>query len=359
MYTYRDIRKVHLELTQKCQAACPMCDRNTDHGTVNPHLTDAELSLSDIQQIFPPELIAQLTEISLCGNFGDPIFATDMLEICQYFRLHNSNLWISINTNGGARQENWWAELAKVLGWKGRVIFSIDGLEDTNHIYRQNVVWKNVEKSVKAFTSAGGKARWDFIVFGHNEHQINDAKTMSISWGMDHFVTKKTARFFSTSKNEGKDKHIIENRKGNTVILTKPSEANQNSALKTETKLVEQHGSMKAFLDSAEIKCKVKDEGNIYITAEGHLMPCCWTAIRMYRWWHKVPKKEQIWKFIENSGGISTIDLRKISLEQALNNQLFNNIEKSWNGIDIKTDKLEVCAQKCSIGFDTFKEQYK
>ena len=28
MYNYSDIRSIHLEVTQNCQANCPMCDRN-------------------------------------------------------------------------------------------------------------------------------------------------------------------------------------------------------------------------------------------------------------------------------------------------------------------------------------------
>ena len=31
--------------------------------------------------------------------------------------------------------------IAKTFGRMGTVIFSLDGLEDTNHLYRQNVVW--------------------------------------------------------------------------------------------------------------------------------------------------------------------------------------------------------------------------
>ena len=27
MYNYKEITTVHLEITQRCQAACPMCDR--------------------------------------------------------------------------------------------------------------------------------------------------------------------------------------------------------------------------------------------------------------------------------------------------------------------------------------------
>ena len=53
MYKYEDIKEVHLEVTQKCQAACPMCDRNQNGGALNPHLKGlAELSYDDCVKMF-------------------------------------------------------------------------------------------------------------------------------------------------------------------------------------------------------------------------------------------------------------------------------------------------------------------
>ena len=51
MYRYQDINTVHLEITQKCQAACPMCDRNMNGGADNPHITNAELSIQDCKDL--------------------------------------------------------------------------------------------------------------------------------------------------------------------------------------------------------------------------------------------------------------------------------------------------------------------
>ena len=66
MYNYNDIKEVHLEITQKCQAACPMCDRNENGGKDNRHIINAELSLADCKRIFEPEFIAQLRTMYIC-----------------------------------------------------------------------------------------------------------------------------------------------------------------------------------------------------------------------------------------------------------------------------------------------------
>ena len=107
MYKYKDIRAIHLEVTQNCQAACPMCDRNMNGEGINPHINLDELSLSDCKKIFSPAFISQLKTMYMCGNLGDPIIARDTLEIFRYSRENNSNMWLSMNTNDEARDENW------------------------------------------------------------------------------------------------------------------------------------------------------------------------------------------------------------------------------------------------------------
>jgi len=180
VYQYSDIRTVHLEVTQRCQAACPMCDRNMNGGADNPHMTNAELSLEDCEKIFSIPFIQQLNTMYMCGNLGDPIVAKDTLEIFKYFRKHNPKMWLSMNTNAGARDSEWWEELASIYGRMGAVIFSVDGLRDTNHLYRQNVNWDIVERSMRAFRDADGIARWDYIIFEHNKHQIEEKEWNSI-----------------------------------------------------------------------------------------------------------------------------------------------------------------------------------
>lgn len=352
---------VHLEITQRCQAACPMCDRNENGGKDNKHMTNAELSLDDCKKIFEPDFIKQLNAMYMCGNLGDPIIATDTLEVFRYFRTHNPQMRLSMNTNGGARDSSWWTELANIFGTNGYVIFSVDGLEDTNHIYRQNVNWCIVENSMKSFINAGGKARWDYLIFDHNQHQVDEAEQLSKEWGVEKFIKKKTGRFFSTAKNTGKENHQAINKKGNyTILLKKPKEEFQNNALSKEAVLIDKYGSMKNYYNQCDIKCKVKSEGNIFITAEGLLLPCCWTAGRMYKWYHANYEVEPIWNIINKNGGKHAINVIEHSIKSVIeNNGILTDIANSWKLPSIMQGKLEVCANKCGSEFDAFNEQFK
>jgi len=360
MYKYEDIRQVHLEITQRCQAACPMCDRNENGGPDNRHITNAELSLEDCQNIFEPAFIRQLTTMYMCGNLGDPIVARDTLEVFEYFRKHNPDMWLSMNTNAGAKDEQWWRDIARTYGRMGAVIFSVDGLSDTNHLYRQNVQWDKVERNMRTFIEADGRARWDFIVFGHNEHQVDEARALAEKWGVERFQLKKSGRFFSATGKQ-KTEHQAKNRKGeDTQLLQNPAkEENQNRAVQKQPEVAKKHGSMDNYFDNCGIKCKVKEWNEIFISAEGLLLPCCWTAGRMYKWWHPDYRAEQIWDFIDAAGGTKGISVIDNSIQDVMAGRLLSDIENSWDITGVANGKLKVCSMKCGTELDPFGEQFK
>ena len=353
MIKYEDIKSLHIEPTQQCNAACPQCDRNINGGKDNPYLRGSLLSWTDYMEMFPQDFVAQLDTMYMCGNYGDPATSHYIVNGYQYFRNVNSKMWLGMNTNGGARPEYFWEDLADC----GVVItFSIDGLEDTNHLYRQKVKWQNVMTNAQAFIDRGGRARWEFIVFKHNEHQIEEAELRAKNMGFEQFRTKKTGRFFSTVNHKGKESHQATNRKGkNTQKLEKPTGDYVNPALKKEKDIVAEHGSMDAYYDETPIKCKAIEKSEIYVSAEAHVFPCCWTAGQQYKWYHK-PREAPIWKLIEDPNNIS---LRHHSLQDIVEGQFFKAIEDSWSCSSIKDGKLKVCANKCGIGFDAYKAQWE
>jgi len=354
MYKYSDIRQIHLEVTQKCNASCPMCDRNQNGGDINPHINLDELTLQDCQKIFEPEFIQQLDAMYMCGNLGDPIIAKDTIKIFEYFRDHNEHMWLSMNTNGGARDREWWQMLARILRKPAVVIFSVDGLADTNHLYRQGVIWEHVEMNMRAFIEAGGRARWDFLVFEHNQHQIEEARALAESWGVERFVTKKTARFV-TANAKPKENHQAVNRKGEkTQELKKPTEEYQNAAAKKLPDLIEKYGTIEDYTSKVPIECKVKKDNSLFVSAEGLLLPCCWTAGRMYKWWLENPYKEQIWGYINQAGGKSSINAKKVGMKAVFETGIFDSIEKSFTN-----NRMRVCALKCGVELDLVKSQYE
>jgi hypothetical protein len=210
---------------------------------------------------------------------------------------------------------------------------------------------------MRAYIESGGKARWDYLIFEHNQHQIEEAKQYAESIGVHKFQAKKTGRFITTTS-DAKQSHQAVNRKGKeTQELKKPDDKFVNKALKKQDSLLDKYGSMDAYYDKVPIWCKVKDEGSLYISAEGLALPCCWTAGRMYKWWHKDPKVEQIWNYIDEVGGKQMLDAKN-GLDKVFNTGIFDSIEKSWNIDGCNNGKLKVCSMKCGKEFDPFAEQF-
>ena len=99
---------------------------------------------------------------------------------------------LQMHTNGSARLESWWKELATL---KVKVVFGIDGLEDTHALYRISTDFNTVMKNAKTYIEAGGDARWDMLVFQHNQHQLETCEQLSRDMDFKGFNFKHTTRF--------------------------------------------------------------------------------------------------------------------------------------------------------------------
>tara|TARA_B100000959_G_scaffold227944_1_gene243057 strand:+ start:267 stop:1256 length:990 start_codon:yes stop_codon:yes gene_type:complete len=329
-----------------------MCDRNENGGKVNKYLTNADLSLADVKKIMSKDFVRQLNNIYMCGNHGDPILAPECLEIMQWFREVNPRIHLSITTNGGARDDKFWKGIAETVN---KVTFSVDGLEDTNHLYRQGVSWEKVERNMDTFCANDGNAEWHFLVFAYNEHQVKEAEMWAKWIGIKKFVVKKSGRYISTNSLELRPEHQAIDRHGNhTQLLAFPKDPKyQNKSQEDYTAVTRKFGSMESYLDVAEIQCKAVKKEEIYISAEGYVFPCCWTAGQMYKWWMK-PQEAQIWEHI-NKQDING----KTTPIQTIVDTFFKSIEDSWQIEGCGNGKLKVCALKCNKKFDPFEAQWQ
>lgn len=358
MYPFEDIKIVHLELTTKCNASCPMCLRTVCGGKVNPQLPLTELSLKDIQKIFPIDWVQKLHRIYMCGNYGDPVVAQETLPIFKYFREHNAQLSLGMFTNGSARPTSWWMEMASVVT---NIQFAIDGLADTNHLYRRGTNFEMIMRNAKAFIAAGGKANWDFIVFKHNEHQVEEARQLAKDMGFVKFSVKKTGRFFSNTKSEVKNQQEVLNAQGEIeYYLEMPSNPKYlNSALGKEELLVQKYGHIEKYLEATEVDCKVAAEKSIYVSAEGLIFPCCWTANQLYPWYFK-PRSSQMWDMLNKLPlKEKSISALEFGAKEIIEGEFFKSVTDSWSLPSIKAGKLKTCAKTCGKEFDPFREQFR
>ena len=246
-FDLNDTKVLHLELTTRCNAACPQCARTDPNSGYH---TDHELTLARTCNLFSTEFVSQLDKMFACGNYGDPAAAQECLEIFRWFREVNPGITLGMNTNGGLRTKVWWQKLADVLhNPRDYAVFSIDGLADTNHLYRRNVRWSSVITNAECFIAAGGNAQWDMLVFEHNKHQVDDCRKLAKDMGFRRFRTKVSNRF---------DERPV-------TGLSAPAEYQAPTEI------------------TGDIRCHAVQERSLYVAATGDVLPCCFIGSEIFK----------------------------------------------------------------------------
>jgi hypothetical protein len=242
-----DIKVLHLELTTKCQASCPQCDRMIpDRGYSQDH----ELTLGKIQSMFSEDFVRQLDKMFACGTFGDPAAAKECVEIFRWFKSVNPNITLGMNTNGGLRDTKFWINMGELLSSpRDYCVFSIDGMATTNDIYRRGVMWHRVMMNADTFISNGGRAHWDMLVFEHNKHHVQHCKEHARKMGFVRFRSKISAR----------------HREVPVAWLKPPAD-------------------VELPLNTGPVQCHAQDERSMYVAATGDILPCCFFGSEIFRW---------------------------------------------------------------------------
>ena len=86
-YSVNEIRLLHLELSSDCNAECPLCVRNLFGYPLNRGYEVHSMTLAEVEQMFAPEFVGQLTEILVNGNFGDIVMTS--FFIFNFFKFTN------------------------------------------------------------------------------------------------------------------------------------------------------------------------------------------------------------------------------------------------------------------------------
>jgi MoaA/NifB/PqqE/SkfB family radical SAM enzyme len=262
LYPYESIRSVDIEGTPVCNADCPMCIRTDTNGNMLGGLRpQQQLTLDEYtQRVFTPQFVEQIQRVQFCGNYGDPCLMWAFRGLVAH--LQKKPVHVDVETNGGMHNAAWWGDLGK-LSKDLVVTFSIDGLEDTLGIYRRKVNFQKVIENASAFIAAGGKARWAFLVFKHNEHQVDEARRMAKKLGFFDFTLRLTERFY---RNDGNYMHPWKAR-GSHLEAPTAKEYRYERPTTKEAYL--------EALKTCEVSCAARKESKLYIDYEGNVFPCC------------------------------------------------------------------------------------
>ena len=337
MFNYSDIRMVHLEISSRCNAACPECPRNL-RGVDIENLGDYvvhDMTLDEAKVIFPVEFLKQLRRIYITGNHGDFITCRDGLKIVQYFSESNPGLLIDITTNGSGRPKIW-EPLALIPNV--RVLFRVDGLKDTNHLYRQYTDFDLIMSNAKKFIGAGGMALWVMIEFDFNEHQRTEAEQLSKEMGLVGFQLVNHGRNNTAVYNrEGEYQHSI-GKPTHELNFTKLLDYRKvmNNRLKEN---IDSHADLLyKNVPAKEIKCKILRGREIYIQSNGEVYPCCWIGF--------APRTNYIRPGTDHTRAVlKPNNALEIGIEKSI--EWFNDLEKSWSINSVAEGRNYTCNETC------------
>jgi MoaA/NifB/PqqE/SkfB family radical SAM enzyme len=185
-------RRVQIEASSFCQLRCPSCP--TTSGHIHPAIGSGFLKFDDFSKLLELNPLLERVEIS---NYGEVFLNPQLLWILEY--AHQKGVPISIGN--GANLNHVKDEILEgLVKYQVRFITcSIDGA--TPESYRKYRVRGNFDQVIRnietinsykqRYQSALPKLKWQFVVFGHNEHEIPIAREMAAKLGME-FYTKLT-----------------------------------------------------------------------------------------------------------------------------------------------------------------------
>lgn len=168
-----------------CNLRCPLCP--TGNGDIER--SRGMLKYKDYQVILD-KIAPYAVEISL-HNWGEPLLNKEIFDIIR--ATSHRGIATNMSSNLSIEKDNLGERL--VESGLEYLIVSLDGV--TQDVYEQyrargniDLVFQNMRSIMEAkkrLKSKTPKIEWQFLVFKHNEHQIEQARAMAEEFGVDRF----------------------------------------------------------------------------------------------------------------------------------------------------------------------------
>jgi len=214
---------VDVAITNLCNAKCPQCQRTDVNGlgTVKT-LPLTTWSLEDFKKRFTTHCLKDISEVSFCGTWGDPLMAKDIQPIVHYI-MDYSKAKVLITTNGSIRTDKFYWDLGVYCGRRLSMVIDVDGIDEEMHTkYRRST---SLKKSLDALTSLSATKAIPLsqsIIFKHNEDYMDEIKDLALAHGsLNH------QHYYSDRFDSKKEWHFT-NEKGQKEFLEKTTHGENN-----------------------------------------------------------------------------------------------------------------------------------
>jgi len=170
-----------------CNLHCPLCPTGRDE----PGLVKGFMSLELFKLVFD-QLKKRLDSINLY-SWGEPLLNKDLVSIIKYAKAGKKSVRITTSTNLNVKNNSLLEDL--ISSGIDEIIVSCDGISQESYSkYRVggdfNLVMDNLRfmAAKKRALKADNDIVWNFLVFKHNEGEVEHAREMAISIGVSFRV---------------------------------------------------------------------------------------------------------------------------------------------------------------------------
>ena len=340
----------HFEVSGKCTLKCPRCPRN---DTAPVPWINRELTLDFFQRTLTPELLRHTVKrITMCGDVGDPIYASEYLDIVEYIKSVNPKIHVYTITNGSYRRPEWWQRFAQISNEYDTVNFSVDGFDNaSNNLYRIGSDWSSIMTGMSIMAKQSTAfVYWATIVFSFNQDHLEQIKQLATTAGCDGLQLTYSTKFGSKygeayggiqdpleprdefiSKTHRYERHFV-NLSGRQQLNADYLETNQRQFEIVKS----QHNKFVTPM------CAIGNRG-LYVSADGVLHPCSWVSFPYVsmatnrKTIHFQDSFHQVYR--------DQLNLNTRSLDQVLEDPVW---EKLFGTFDNPDRAWVECEQKCN-----------
>lgn len=340
----------HFEVSGKCTLKCPRCPRN---DTAPVPWMNKELDLEFFKRTLPPELLkTQVKRITMCGDVGDPIYASEYLDIIRYIKEHNPKIHVYTITNGSYRKESWWREFASISNEYDTVNFSVDGYDQSsNNLYRVGSDWESIMTGMRIMCQESSAfVYWALIVFSFNQDYLSQIEQQARVIGCDGLQLTYSTKFGSKyGETYGGDKDSLEPRaefissthryERHFVQLTDRNQSYKDYLQLNQKKFIEVQQTHNTFITPM---CAIGNRG-LYVSADGVLHPCSWVSFPYVSM--STDRKTIDFKNSFHQVYRDKLNLKTRSLTDVLDDPIWSKLFDSFD--DLSRAWVE-CEQKCN-----------
>jgi MoaA/NifB/PqqE/SkfB family radical SAM enzyme len=312
-----------------------------------------ELDLNFFKKILTPELLRNTVQrVTMCGDIGDPIYASEYIDIVDYIKSQNPKIHVYTITNGSHRKIQWWKDFAKVSNEYDTINFSIDGYDNaSNNLYRVGSNWDSIMQGMDIMCHhSSAFVHWAAILFKFNQDHIDNIRKQAQLAGCDGLQLTYSTKFGSKyGEAYGGSQDLLEPRQEFISKthryeryfeqLTDRQQLNQSYLNHNKQRFLEikqQHNNVITPM------CAIGNRG-LYVSADGVLHPCSWVSYP----YDSISTNRKTIHFKDSFHQVyrDRLNLKNRTLEEVLTDPVWN---KLFSTFDSESKAWVECEQKCN-----------